>query len=142
MPLTALEKAALGVSGLTAVVIGASILAAPQAFYAGYGIALGGNASLLSELRAPAAGLAVFGVLMMMGIWRTGMAPVSKAAALTVFLAFPAGRLVGLVIDGLPSGGIIGALVFELIVAMFCVVAFSRRPDRAGARLSAARAGH
>jgi len=48
------EKIALGLSGLTAVTIGACILFAPHAFYAGYGITLGQDANLLSELRAPA----------------------------------------------------------------------------------------
>lgn len=134
-----LEKSALGVSGLTALGIGGFILAAPHAFFAGYGITLGDDASLLSELRAPAAGLAVFGLLMLAGIWRASMAPVSRAAALTVFLAFPAGRIVGLFVDGWPSGPILGALVFELAVAALCVVAFSRRFERARAPLSGVR---
>lgn len=131
MPLTFPEKIALGVSGLTALVIGAFILAAPHAFYASYDIALGADASLLSELRAPATGLAAFGLLMLIGIWHSGVADVSIAAALTVFLAFPLGRLIGLMVDGVPSSGIIGALVFELIVAAVCVFAFSRRFRRA-----------
>jgi len=139
MSLTTLQKIALGVSGLTALSIGTFILTAPHAFYASYGITLGDNASLLSELRAPGAGLAAFGVLMLAGIWRAAMAPVSKAIALTVFLAFPAGRLVGLVVDGLPSSGIIGALAFELAVALLCVIAFNRHPRLAAKRLSAAR---
>lgn len=138
MSLTILEKTALGVSGLTAFGIGTFILAAPHAFYAAYDITPGENASLLSELRAPAASLAAFGVLMLAGIWRAAMAPVSKAVALTVFLAFPAGRLIGLAVDGLPSNGIIGALVIELAVAMFCIVAFRRSSERARPRLSPA----
>lgn len=142
MTVTVLEKIALGVSGLTAVGIGVFILAAPHAFFASYGITLGDDASLLSELRAPAAGLAVLGLLMLMGIWRTAMAPVSRAAAMTVFLAFPAGRLVGLVVDGLPSGPIIGALVFELSIAALCFVAFRRSAEPARAHLSGTRAEH
>ncbi|SDH91723.1 DUF4345 domain-containing protein [Lutimaribacter saemankumensis] len=137
MSLTTLEKIALGISGLTAFGIGAAILAAPHAFYASYGITLDGNASLLSELRAPAAGLAAFGLLMLMGILRPAMAAVSKAASLTVFLAFPAGRLIGLAIEGLPSTGILAALVLELGVAMLCLVAFKRRVGRS--QLAAAR---
>ncbi len=141
MSVTLLEKVSLGVSGLTAVGIGAFILAAPHAFYASYGITLGDDASLMSELRAPAAGLAAFGVLMLVGIWRAAAAPLSIAAALTVFLAFPAGRLIGLAVDGLPSDGIIGALVFELAVAALCIVAFSRRYLRARLHHFGARAG-
>lgn len=141
MSLTPLEKTALGVSGLTALSIGAFILAAPHTFYASYGITLGGDASLLSEVRAPAAALATLGVFMLVGLRRVAMAPVSRAAALTVFLAFPAGRLVGLAVDGLPSGAILGALAFELAVAMLCIVAFSRHSGRDRAPLVAARTG-
>ena len=124
---TTLEKIALGISGLTALTIGAFILFAPHAFYAGYGITLGKDANLLSELRAPGAGLAGFGLLMLLGIRRPVHLPVAIAVALTVFIAFPAGRLVGLAVDGMPSGSVIGALVVELVIAALCLAAFRRR---------------
>lgn len=124
---TLFEKIALGLSGLTAFTIGASILFAPHAFYASYGITLGQDANLLSELRAPGAGLAGFGLLMLLGIWRQVILPVAKAVALTVFIAFPAGRLVGMATDGLPSGSVIVALIIELVIAALCLAAFRRR---------------
>ncbi|MPQ92704.1 DUF4345 domain-containing protein [Thioclava sp. JE_KL1] len=124
---TLFEKIALGLSGLTAFTIGASILFVPYAFYASYGITLGDDANLLSELRAPGAGLAGFGLLMLLGIWRQAALPVSMAATLTVFIAFPVGRLVGLIADGMPSGNVIGALIVELILAALCLAAFRRR---------------
>ena len=82
MDSTFLEKAALCLSGLTALTIGSFILFVPHPFYASYGITLGDDASLLSELRAPGAGLAGFGLLMLTGLWRRAMLPVSMAAAL------------------------------------------------------------
>lgn len=121
------EKTALGLSGLTALGVGMFILIEPHAFFASYDIVLESDASLLSELRAPAAGLAAFGIIMLLGIWRAAITPISKVAALTVFLAFPAGRVIGLVVDGLPSDPILGALIFELAVAGLCIAAFSRR---------------
>jgi hypothetical protein len=124
---TLFEKIALGLSGLTALTIGAFILFAPHAFYASYGITLGEDANLLSELRAPGAGLAAFGLLMLLSIRRHAVLPVGMAVALTVFIAFPAGRLVGLAVDGMPSGSVIGALVVELIIAALCLAAFRRR---------------
>ncbi|MFZ5963288.1 DUF4345 domain-containing protein [Thalassococcus sp. BH17M4-6] len=124
---TVLEKIALAISGLTALTIGGFITTAPQAFYAGYGIALGPDASLLSELRAPGAGLAAFGLLMLLGLWRRTLLPVSAVVALTVFVAFPAGRLVGLALDGLPSGSVIAALGFEVAVAALLLAAFRHR---------------
>lgn len=135
MSLTLLEKGALGISGLTAVGIGSFIMVAPHAFYASYGIRLGDDPSLLSELRAPAAGLLTLGALMLAGIWRSAMAQLAVAATLIVFLAFPTGRLVGLALDGVPSGGIIGALVLEISIAVLCIVAFRHRVGRATAAL-------
>ena len=139
MPTNRFVTIALGLSGLTALGIGTSILTAPQSFYASYGIAVGHDASLLSELRAPGAGLAGFGALMLLGIWRQSILPVSIAAALTVFLAFPAGRLVGIAVDGMPSGGILGALVVELLIAALCLAAFRRRLWKPAPPLSATR---
>jgi uncharacterized protein DUF4345 len=127
MKSTSFEKIALGLAGLTAFTIGAFILFMPHAIYSSYGITLGQNASLLSELRAPGAGLAGFGLLMLLGIWRNAVLPLAMAAALTVFIAFPAGRLVGLAVDGMPSGNVVGALVVELIIAALCLAAFRRR---------------
>ena len=127
MTLTRFEKITLGISGVTALGIGTFILAAPHAFYASYAITLSNDASLLSELRAPAAGLAALGTLMLAGIARPAWARMSIVAALIVFLAFPAGRLVGIVADGIPSGGILGALTLELVIAALCLAAFRHR---------------
>lgn len=127
MTLTRFEKTMLCVSGLTALGIGTFILAAPHAFYASYGISLGDDASLLSELRAPGAGLAALGALMLVGLVRRTFSTVSIVAALTVFLAYPAGRLVGLLVDGIPNGSILGALIIELVIAGLCLFAFRAR---------------
>ena len=64
---------------------------------------------------------------MLLGLWRRAMIPISMTAALAVFLSFPAGRLVGLVLDGLPTGSVIGAFLVEVAVAALCLVAFRRR---------------
>ena len=121
-----LQKIALGVAGITSLGIDAFVLAAPHAFYASYGIDLGSDPSLLSELRAPGAGLAAFGAVMLAGIVRSALRQTAVIAALTLFLAFPVGRIVGLLADGTPSGGILGALVLELAIAGFCLFAFRR----------------
>ncbi len=127
MQLTRFQKIALGISGVTALTIGAFITLAPHAFYASYGITLGQDPNLLSELRAPGAGLAVFGAIILAGIVRVAMTPIALAVALTVYLAFPAGRIVGVVIDGMPSGSVIGAFAVEVIIACLLLAAFRQR---------------
>ena len=128
MQLTRFQKITLGIGGVTALAIGTMITLAPHAFYASYGITLGQDPNLLNELRAPGAGLAVFGALMLAGIVRAAMAPIALAVALTVFLAFPVGRIVGIVMDGMPSGSVIGALAFEIVIAALLLAAF--KPTR------------
>ena len=128
MQLTRFQKITLGISGLTALAIGTLITLAPHAFYASYGITLGQDPNLLNELRAPGAGLAIFGALMLAGVFRAAMAPIALAVALTVFLAFPVGRIVGIVTDGIPSGSVIGALAFEIIIAGLLLAAL--KPTR------------
>ncbi|MCA0998604.1 DUF4345 domain-containing protein [Alloyangia pacifica] len=139
---TMFEKSALGLSGLTALTIGAFILFAPHAFYASYGITLGYDASLLSELRAPGAGLAAFGLLMLLGIRQYEILPCSMVAAVTIFFAFPLGRLVGLAVDGMPSSSIIGALVAELVIGALSLLAFRRRLRLAAPRLSVSKSAN
>ena len=128
MQITRFQKITLGISGLTALAIGTLITLTPHAFYASYGITLGQDPNLLNELRAPGAGLAAFGALMLAGIVRAAMAPIALAVALTVFLAFPAGRIVGIVMDGMPSGSVIGALAFEIVIAVLLLAAFKPTP--------------
>ncbi len=125
MQLTRFQKITLGIGGVTALAIGTFITLAPHAFYASYGITLGQDPNLLNELRAPGAGLAVFGALMLAGIVRAAMAPIALAVALTVFFAFPVGRIVGIVMDGMPSSSVIGALAFEIIIAALLLAAFN-----------------
>ncbi|MCV6592454.1 MAG: DUF4345 domain-containing protein [Silicimonas sp.] len=52
MQLTRFQKITLGISGVTALAIGALITLTPHAFYASYGITLGQDPNLLNELRA------------------------------------------------------------------------------------------
>lgn len=126
MQQTRFQKITLGIAGITAFSIGSFILFAPQAFYAGYGIAIANDANMLSELRAPGAGLAALGMIMLAGIMRPQATPFSVMAALVVYLGFPVGRIVGLIADGVPGGSVLGALAIELVIAGLCVAAFGR----------------
>ena len=138
MPLTRLQNFALGLAGVTALAIGSVILAAPQAFYASYGIALGDDPNLLSELRAPGAGLALLGGLMLAGMTRRAVLAPALGAACAVYLGFPLGRLVGILADGMPSVGILGALAVEVAIAGLLIAAFGggRRAASWGACLA------
>ena len=85
--MTLVQKFVLGLAGLASLGVGAFILAAPHAFYASYGIALGPDPSL--------------------------------------------------VVDGMPSSGVLGALVLELAIAALCLLAFRRGAGPAVSGLAA-----
>lgn len=117
------QKTTLAVAGVTALGIGATITVAPQSFYALYGITLGADPSLLSEVRAPGANLAVLGGLMLLGLLRPALTRLSLTLAAAVFLAYAAGRAVGFVLDGIPSAGLLEAFAIELVIGMIAVLA-------------------
>lgn len=124
------QKIVLGIAGLTAAIIGAFILFAPQAFYAGYGIMLSPDPSMFSELRAPGAGLTALGAIMLAGVIRSDWTPFAVMSALAVFIAFPVGRLVSFFADGMPSDNVLAAFAIEVIIALLCVAAFGARARR------------
>ncbi len=133
MQLTLFQKTTLGIAGTTALAIGGFILFAPHAFYASYGITLGQDPNLLSELRAPGAGLASLGAVMLAGLVRAGMTSAALVTALTVFFGFAAGRIVSLAVDGMPSASVIGALLIEVVIGLLLVAAFKpRRATQSG----------
>ncbi|MEP2980289.1 MAG: DUF4345 domain-containing protein [Lentilitoribacter sp.] len=117
MKLNRIEKTVLFISGISAFGIGCLIVFTPHSFYASSGIVLDNDVNLLSELRAPAAGLLTLGIFMLLGIIRPVLAQISIFSTLIVFITFPAGRLISIVFDGMPSLAIFSALVFELVIA-------------------------
>ena len=117
------QKLMLGLAGLTAAAVGGTILASPQGFYDHYGVDLHQNTDLLSELRASSMNLLALGLLMIGGVFSRRLAPVAVVVAPLVFLAYAAGRGVGVLADGMPSSSILGAMIIEVVVAVLCLLA-------------------
>lgn len=113
-------KLTLGIAGTLALGIGAAIAAVPVAFHAFNGLQLPANADLLSELRAPGATLAVLGALILAGAFNSAWTRISATLGAILFLAYGTGRLIGVALDGLPSDGLLAAMVLELVFGGFC----------------------
>ena len=120
------QKLALAIAGLSASGIGVVIVTVPRSFYAMYGIDLGTDPSLVNELRAPGANLLALGVIILGGIFNARLAPLSAVLAVTVFLAYAFGRIVSMAIDGMPSSGLVEAVVIEIGIGGLCLAAFWR----------------
>lgn len=124
MRTTGIQKVALGIAGITALAVGGAILLAPHAFYASYGVVIGTDPTLLSELRGPAANLAALGAVMLSGLAVGALTHVAGLLAVIVYTAIPLGRLASILVDGIPSEGIVIALLIEVAIASLCAAAF------------------
>ncbi|MEP1355804.1 MAG: DUF4345 domain-containing protein [Tateyamaria sp.] len=126
------RRLVLGISGLAATTVGLAITLDPQAFYASYGIVLTPQPNLMSELRAPAANLAVLGLIILSGALYKRVTHSAALLGTAVFLAFAMGRVVSLVLDGRPSDSILAALGIEVVLALLCLWVAAPRRQRAG----------
>jgi hypothetical protein len=118
-----LHKAVLLVSGATAVYIGGSVIASPDAFYAAYGISLQGDVSLSNELRASGGSVLMLGLLILSGLVISRFALTSTVLAGVMFLAFGATRFLSLGLDGQPDAGLVTAMIAELVIGLASLAA-------------------
>lgn len=125
------HRTTLGAAGLTALGVGLAVALAPEAFYAGYGIAVSADPVALSERRAPGASLAALGAAIFAGALTPAHARACAALGGLVFFGFAAGRLAGIALDGWPGWGIASALAIELLLGGLCLAAW-RAAARAG----------
>lgn len=112
--------------GLLATGIAVTILFAPDAFYSGYGIDIGSDASLASELKAPAGLLLIAGLIMLAGVFRVEFAVPSLAMATMIYLSYGLSRLLSMAIDGVPHGGLVSAAVLEIALGAVCCLELMR----------------
>ena len=125
----------LSLSGLLLLAIGGTILLAPHALHATNGIALGNDPSLLSEIRAPGGLLTASAVLILIGAFRRPLRFLATVLTVLVYGSFGLARLLGVVLDGVPSSGLVGSTTIELIVAAIGI-RLIRRPGSAPNRSS------
>lgn len=116
-------KTILFMSGLIAAVIGGAILFIPVAFHATSGIVLGGDISLLNEVRAPGGALMVSGILIMLGAFVIRLTFTSTVVSGLLYLSYGLSRLVSMSIDGMPADELVQAAVIEIVIGLVCVFA-------------------
>ena len=110
------EKGMLLFAGITAVSIGAALVLRPEVMHAANGVTLGENASLLSEIRAPGGALLAVGVLLCVAAFVRKLVFAATVAGTVVFLGYGIGRVLSMVIDGIPASALVMACVFELVI--------------------------
>jgi len=116
-------KAVLIASGLIAALIGGAIVIIPTAFYTAYGIELGGNVSLLNEIRASGGGLLATGILIFSGAFVARMTFTSLVVATILYLSYGLSRIISTIIDGTPAEGLVQSAILEIVIGLVCVFA-------------------
>ncbi len=117
----------LGAGALVALALALAILFAPQAFYSGYGIAIGNDVALLNELKAPAGAILLAAGIMTLGLFRPGWLGHALLVGAVLYLGFGLGRALALVPDGLPPASLLAAMTLELALGLGFAFAFWRQ---------------
>lgn len=123
-------KVILFISGLIAASIGGAVLFMPTAFYAANGIELGGNVSLLNEIRASGGALLVVGILIISGCFITRLRFTAIVVSALLYLAYGLSRILSFVIDGIPSEGLVQAAGLEIFIGLVCVMVFVKHREQ------------
>ena len=119
---TLLVKTFLAVAGVIAVGLGTLILLAPVAFYASYGLDLTSQVTLLNELRSHALSLIGIGTFIGAGAFISRLVSPALAIAAFFYLSYGLSRLIGVVLDGWPTQGLVISGAVELAVGSLALV--------------------
>ena len=120
------------ISGLILAGVGGVIVFMPVAFYANNGIELGGNISLLSEIRASGSALLASGTLVMSGAFVAKLAFASAVVSSLVYLSYGLSRILSMAVDGMPAEGLVQAAALEIAIGLACVFALSKYRENEG----------
>ncbi|MEM9740779.1 MAG: DUF4345 domain-containing protein [Pseudomonadota bacterium] len=103
-------------SGALLGVIGGAMLANTKAFLKTSGVEISADPSLLSELKAPSLILMIAAAVMLLGSARARFANLGLTFGGVVYGSYGLARLVGIAMEGLPSGSLIIATAIELVL--------------------------
>lgn len=122
LKLVVLISASLGLG-----VIGVGYLVSPQTMYGLYGIDLD-SVNEANMVRGAYGGLFLgFAVLLFLGARRADLATPALVALLTFMAGFALGRIVSVVVDGMPSPLILLLIAFEVVYCALAASLLARR---------------
>ena len=121
-----LLQANLAVSGFILLAVGGTLLMAPAFMHAANGVELGGNPSLLSEVRAPGGSLLALGILVIAGAFVPPLRYPAILVAAIVYTAYGLSRLLSMAMDGMPAQGIVVVAGLEITIGVVNLVLLRR----------------
>ncbi|MBI1235383.1 MAG: DUF4345 domain-containing protein [Alphaproteobacteria bacterium] len=125
-----LTRSALATAGALLGGIGGALILVPQDFLAMSHVVIENDPGLMSELAAPGGVLLISSAIMLSGAVRIRFAGLALAVGAIVYGSYGAGRLISLMLHGLPPDSLIAAMVIELGIAATLSALWLASPSR------------
>ena len=117
-------KTFLIISGSWLSFVGGATLFMPVKMRASMGIDIAENINLINDARASFALLLAIGILTILGAFKDKLAYTSTLVVSILFLSLGAGRLLSILLDGMPIGGLVGGTIVEFVFGTIAVTLF------------------
>lgn len=116
-------KVILFLSGLLLILVGQGILMNPASFLAKHDIDLGGNISLISELKSHGGVFLGLGILILLGAFIKRLSFTSTIVSTVIYVFFFIARVLSILVDGTPAEGLVIATYIEIFFALLGIFA-------------------
>lgn len=129
---TLITRITLTGSGAILTFIGGALMVAPKTFLEMSDVIVDRDPGLMSEVTAPSGVLLVTGALMIFGAVKSRFAQLGLMIGAIVYASYGFGRVVSIVLHGMPSGSLVAAMIVELGLAALLIFVSLRdrtRPD-------------
>ncbi len=122
-------KAFLILSGLLLTFIGGTTLFIPVEMKASAGIDIAQNISVINDIRAFSALLFTVGVLTILGAFTHKLTYTSILISSMLFLSLGGGRLLSILMDGMPVDGLTKATMLEFVFGIIGTLLFVKHKE-------------
>ena len=117
-------KTFLVISGLLLTFIGGATLFMPVEMKGSAGIDISGSISVINDVRASGTVILAVGILSILGAFVKKLTYTSSLASFLLFLSLGVGRVISILIDGMPVDGLVKATGLEFILGIVGAILF------------------
>jgi hypothetical protein len=118
-------KVYLFIVGLMMTIIGGLTSFNPVEIKLQEGIELAGNPSALNDVRSFGMLLLASALLFFLGSFKSSIRKTSTILAILLFLSLGLGRLFSIIVDGMPTDGIVKAAIIEFVLGILGLILYS-----------------
>ncbi|ANQ52355.1 DUF4345 domain-containing protein [Flammeovirga sp. MY04] len=119
-------KSYLIISGLLLTLIGASTLIIPAEMKSTAGIFISDNINILNDVRGMSALLLVVALVALTGVFNQKITYTSSLITPLLFLSIGLGRVLSILLDGMPEASLLKATGLELVLGTIGIILFQK----------------